>query len=561
MKNMKNILSVTLLSVVAILAGTSCDVMDLYPVDEASPATVWSTTKTADTYAIGFYAIFKDNAEPYNYGRESMQSDAYSDLMKSTSWDMYNQNYNKSLVQSTAFNSSDAGAFECWQTHYDRIRRQNEFLRDAPAHRGKLGTDWIDTRLAEVRFCRAYTYWLLCRVYGSEEENLGVVIRDAVGGVDGPEQNDKPRATLEACWDFIINDLELAAEDLPDSWDAANIGRATKKSAYALLSRVALYAKRWDVAVQAANDTKTAGGALLDNYADVFNTTVDNAEICFGVDFIAEFIGTDYDYRMRPPGDNPDRPPLAAFVPTSELADEYEMADGTAFDWAVDGAAPYTGRDPRFYATILYNGVQWNGRTLDTSDGATPDGFKAFAESSAAGRTVTGYYFRKYLKDGDMSYLDNDSKTTQYWSTIRYAEVLLNKAEALAEQDDIPGALAALNEVRDRANVNLPARTASTKEEFMELLRHERIVELAGEGFRYWDLRRWRLANGEDGFIDGKSGHGVRITGTAPNWTYTQVDIDAGRQRIFVDAYYAFSIPQTERNNNKTFGENNPGWY
>jgi hypothetical protein len=565
MKNMKKILSGTFLCAVTFFAVTSCDVMDFYPSDKFSPPTVWSTEQTTDIYATGFYAIFKDNAEPYNYNGEPLQTDAYTDLIKSNSWDQYNHPYNKALLQSTEFNSSNAGVFECWSTHYDRIRRQNEFLRDAHPFADKFGVDWVNVRIAEVRFCRAYTYWLLCRVYGSEEENLGVVIRTAV---DGPEANDKSRATLEACWDLIISDLEAAAEDLPDDesyWGAAYAGRATKKSAYALLSRVALYAKRWDVAVKAADDAKTAGAALADNYADLFAlngaTAATNAEVCFGVDFVAEAIGTNWDYRVRPPGDNPDRAPLAVFNPTSELADAYEMADGTPFDWnnPAHKANPYTGRDPRFYATILYNGVEWNGRTLWTYDLAPVDGFKTFTKSGAAGATVTGYYLKKYLRDGDMSYLDDDSSTSLFWNTIRYAEVLLNKAEALAEQDDIPGALDALNEVRER--VDLPDATASDYDEFMEILRHERIVELASEGFRYWDLRRWRLA--ED-VINGQSCHGVKITrsGSASPYTYTynQVDIDAGDKRIFTDNYYAFSIPQQERDNNKLFGENNPGW-
>ena len=143
---------------------------------------------------------------------------------------------------------------------------------------------------------------------------------------------------------------------------------------------------------------------------------------------------------------------------------------------------------------------------------------------------------------------------------MRYAEVLLNKAEAYARMGDLANALVCLNEIRSR--VGLPERTAADEAEFMKHLRHERMVELAGEGFRLWDLRRWRLAHDEDGFIHGKQAHGVKIskdeaTGTL---TFSQVEVDAGMKRLFPERFYLFSLPVNERSNNKLLGQNNPGW-
>ena len=208
----------------AALCGTSCsDVIDLNPGDRFSPATVWSSTTTVDSYVLGLYSIFSSSCEFYGTGSPNL-TDAYSDILKSGSWDQYNHSYNRSLFQESAFNSTSAGAFECWSTHYERIRRENEFLRDAPKYREKFGEKWMDTRIAEVRFCRAYAYYLLCRVYG------GVILRTEV---DGPEQNDKARSTEADCWDFIIEELKDLAPQLPqgnktengDNWDDANYGR------------------------------------------------------------------------------------------------------------------------------------------------------------------------------------------------------------------------------------------------------------------------------------------------------------------------------------------------
>ena len=542
----------------AALCGTSCsDVIDLNPGHRFSPATVWSSTTTVDSYVLGLYSIFSSSCEFYGTGSPNL-TDAYSDILKSGSWDQYNHSYNRSLFQESAFNSTSAGAFECWSTHYERIRRENEFLRDAPKYREKFGEKWMDTRIAEVRFCRAYAYYLLCRVYG------GVILRTEV---DGPEQNDKARSTEADCWDFIIEELKDLAPQLPqgnktengDNWDDANYGRATQQAAYGLLSRVALFAERWDVAAQAARDVEKCGGALdLTGYANVFNGDLkSNKEILFGVDFEQDVITHRYDAYVRPSGDAKALGTSAlysVFFPTSELADSYEMADGTPFSWETHGSDPYTGREPRFYATILYNGASWMGRTIESYVGGA-DGFKEYENSKSANTTVTGYYLRKYLKDGDKSWIT--AYSAQTCILIRYAEVLLNKAEALAElswdQNSVE-ALQALNDVRGR--VGLPSRQTASKEEFMEFVRHERMVELAGEGFRYWDLRRWRLA---EEVINGKNVHGVKITKTDSGFNYEHVDADNGNKRIFYDRYYHFAIPESERSKNPLC-DNNQGW-
>ena len=542
----------------AALCGTSCsDVIDLNPGDRFSPATVWSSTTTVDSYVLGLYSIFSSSCEFYGTGSPNL-TDAYSDILKSGSWDQYNHSYNRSLFQESAFNSTSAGAFECWSTHYERIRRENEFLRDAPKYREKFGEKWMDTRIAEVRFCRAYAYYLLCRVYG------GVILRTEV---DGPEQNDKARSTEADCWDFIIEELKDLAPQLPqgnktengDNWDDANYGRATQQAAYGLLSRVALFAERWDVAAQAARDVEKCGGALdLTGYANVFNGDLkSNKEILFGVDFEQDVITHRYDAYVRPSGDAKALGTSAlysVFFPTSELADSYEMADGTPFSWETHGSDPYTGREPRFYATILYNGASWMDRTIESYVGGA-DGFKEYENSKSANTTVTGYYLRKYLKDGDKSWIT--AYSAQTCILIRYAEVLLNKAEALAElswdQNSVE-ALQALNDVRGR--VGLPSRQTASKEEFMEFVRHERMVELAGEGFRYWDLRRWRLA---EEVINGKNVHGVKITKTDSGFNYEHVDADNGNKRIFYDRYYHFAIPESERSKNPLC-DNNQGW-
>lgn len=543
----------------SILMMMSCDkVLNIDPTDRFSPAAVWANETSVDKYVYGFYGFLKESSEIYNSNMANF-TDAYSDIIKASSWDQYGHRYNKTLLESSFINSDDAGPFSCWTGDagcYNRIRRQNEFLRDAPNYVGKFGENFIKVRSAEVRFIRAFAYYRLIRVYG------GVVIRT---NVDGPDQNDKVRVSEAESWAQVIEDLKFAGENLPASWD--NSGRITKAAAYGMLSRAALYAKEWNLVTEAADSCAKYGGKLSleanGGYAGVFASRT-NPENLLTIAFLPGYASQGASHRadvfFRPVGDGKyhnNSSVFGAFGPTSELVDSYEMADGTEFSWATHGTDPYAGREPRFYASILYNGADWEGRKIDTSVGGE-DGISDFKTQGTAPSSVTGYYLKKWITEDDKTWAKNGS--SHFAIMLRFAEVLLNKAEAYAELGDLTKALECLNEVRSR--VGLPAKTTADKADFMKYLRHERMVELAGEGFRLWDLRRWKLADGDNGYIDGKQAHGVKITkdeGTG-SLTYSQVEVDAGMKRIFYNRFYLFSLPVVERSNNKLLGENNPGW-
>ena len=540
-------------------AFVSCNNLDLDPTDRYSPAVIWASESSIDTYVLGFYGFFKESTEIHDMMHFS---DAYSDIIKSSSWNQYNHRYNFALLQESTFTDVNAGPLDCWNACYNEIKQDNEFLRDAPNYVEKFGKDFIDTRIAEIRFVRGYAYFQLMRLYGNKEiEKGGVVLRTKL---DGPEENDKARSTWDESWDVVIDDMTFAAEHLPETW--GNQRRFTKAAAYGLLSRAALYAERWDDVIKAAEKCKEAGGRLSGNYAALFDAGngLNDPENLLVVNYVTRQMTHNADKFFRPIGDGESHNKstlYGAFGPTSELVDSYEMADGTDFSWDVHGADPYKGREPRFYATIMYNGMSWEGRTIETFKGGK-DGIRPFNDVGAAGSTVTGYYLKKYITEDDHQWEKNGS--WHFAPVIRYAEVLLNYAEALAEKDwgaNASAALAALNEVRTR--VGLPDKDASNLEEFRTILRHERMVELAGEGFRYWDIRRWRLG---DKIIHGKQAHGCEITRTSgegvqpATYSYKQIEVDAGRQRIFHDSFYSFSIPIVERSNNKLLGPNNPGW-
>ena len=252
---MKKRAIIIIISIIALgLHLTSCseDVLDIDDTRNLSDLAVWSTEYAAEMYITASYQTFKDVSQVANSRHQFF--DSYSDIMKSTSWDIYSHPYNKSLLQESSFRTGSAGAFENWSDVYgNRIRRANVLLNEIKRYGVEnFGDEWADIRMAEVRFSRAFSYYRLIRVYG------GVVIRTDVSGVNGgvddgafEEDIHKARATEQESWDFVINELLWAAEHLPEKWPEKWEGRATKKSAYGLISRMALYAGKWQVAVDA----------------------------------------------------------------------------------------------------------------------------------------------------------------------------------------------------------------------------------------------------------------------------------------------------------------------
>lgn len=555
-----------------LVSASSCnDVLDINDTSTFGDLAVWSTQTNADAYVTAAYKSINDQSNVFN---KSKFYDSYSDLMKSNMW--WVEPYNTALFESSSFSAGNAGLFDCWSSVYGRIKRTNGMLNDLERYGQKWGSEWYTIRRAEGRFCNAINYFFLVRVYG------GVVLRtDHSGGGgwldDGAYEQDKNRARISEAetYKYILDELQWCADNLPESWPKEWTGRATKGMAYAFISRIALFAHEWETAAKAAAECAKYY-ELVPDYAELFDVSSkqDNSkEIIFSIKGAKNVIKNNFDAENRPYGDRSvyNTQTQGYNNPTAELVDMYEFRDGRPFAWdtwedveykneegnTVKINDPYTYREPRFYATILYNGADWEGRKIQTYVGGT-DEYKEFkgSETAADGHTVTGYYLRKYLQEGNTTFPTEGSYNTDI--VIRYGEVLLNQAEALAQSGNIPDALIALNKVRER--VGLPAKTtadAPTLDKFMEILRHERCVELAGEGHRIWDLRRWRLA---EGVINGKNAHGHKITRQSDGtFKYETVDVDAGLKRIFLPHYYYLSLPTSEMSQNNLC-ENNPVW-
>ncbi len=421
--------------------------------------------------------------------------------------------------------------------------------------------DWMqnyDNYQYQVRFLRAYFYFELVRRY----QNVPLITKP----LSQTEANQIEPSSAQEVLKFIINECTEIAPKLPiksTSIAQAENGRATRAMAMALKSRAALYAAsplyntngdnaKWTEAAKASHDIIASAGELglgLDTYANLFKSKNYNSKeviLCRPTGTSKTF--EQANYPMGVTGGN------TTTCPTENLASAFEMKDGRAFDWndPTMKANPYKDRDPRFYLTIVHNGMLWPAKkAVDISEG----GANGLPLTNA---TTTGYYLRKYV-DNSISFEagSTTAATHHNWILFRYAEVLLNYAEAMIHVNgncDFKDAIytmsarEALNAVRKRAG--MPEVAACSQDEFLTRVKHERRVEMAFEGQRFWDLRRWKNLD------ETKNIYAVRITHHDGVLSYEKTLLS---ERSVSDKLYFYPIANVELFKNKKLVQNS-GW-
>ncbi len=415
-----------------------------------------------------------------------------------------------------------------------------------PAKRVEYENNLKDIRMwrAEAHFLRAYFNFELLKRYGPIP-----IIKSTLD--INKDYSDTPRPTMKEVVEFIANDCDIAADSLElTPWRNMNdaFGRATKGAALALKSRLLLYAASplyvdfgdideankpsdatlWKAAADAAKAVIDLNQyELASAYDDLFKNDFQNKEYIFvrrypsNSDFEKSNFPVSYGGKG---GTNP----------SQNLIDDYEMLDGTAFDWndPIKAAHPFENRDERLLATVLMNGVLFKGKRVATY----PGGADATPNPNA---TKTGYYLRKFLNE-NVNIQTGGGSDGHVVPLFRLAEIYLNYAEALNEYDPTnPDIAVYLNKIRER--VSLPdVPSGLTQEQMRTLIHHERRVELAFEEHRFWDVRRWKVASS----TLGAPVKGVKITqDDAGNFTYSPVQVE---QRVFQPKMYWYPIPQSE---------------
>ena len=423
------------------------------------------------------------------------------------------------------------GLLEWWG--YNTVRSINQFIERIPT--SPFSAEEIKSKLAEARFLRAFSYFAMVKRYG------GVPLITKVQNLADPQDELYPvRDKEETIYNFIISEIDAIAGDLPETAAADDLGRPTKYAALALKSRAALYAgsiaqfgtvqlngvvgipaDKANTYYQAAYDAsdaimKSGKYALYNadadkamNFRNIF-LVKNNPEVIFVKrhDNVNNFTGGNgwsIDFFNCP------RPQAwtrglydQAYL---ELAEDFEHVDGSP--GTLDRAAIQTGlwttedlwanKDPRFFGTFYTQNTSWKGKQLDFHRGVRLADGTIQTDGSVGGTLANGDQDYEGTCIGILKYLDESHDnmagansgwptSSQDWQIFRYAEVLLNYAEAAFELGKTGDALTAINQIRTRAGIAVLGSVTRAN------IHHERKVELAFEGHRYWDLRRWRTA-------------------------------------------------------------------
>ncbi|MGQ7855978.1 RagB/SusD family nutrient uptake outer membrane protein [Pedobacter sp. WC2501] len=405
---------------------------------------------------------------------------------------------NNSPLQSLGKGNQDSNnglAISVWTEAYRVIAKCNFILDNIDKVKDKSTVAIYNRSKAEARFVRAYTYQYLIDYFGS------VPLITNVLTIETAQVAKTPKADIV---EFVLKELTESAVDLPVSYAAADSGRATKGTALAFKARTALNNAKWAEAAEAAKavmDLKIY--SLHNNYGTLFSYAGQNSpEIIWAF----QFLKASRTKTHSTPNNLLSRNGLGFTnkVPSQSLVDVYPCTDGLNIDQSplYDPKLPYKNRDPRLTFTIAVPGSIfynyqfethrdsvkcWNYNTTPATRVDNQDALNAFA-------TFTGYCWKKYVDLDDKADRSNSEINI---IQIRYAEILLIYAEAKNELGQLDqSAYDAINQVRTRASVNMPViSTGQSTISFRSLVRKERLYELAMEGLRLSDLRRWRIAD------------------------------------------------------------------
>lgn len=536
-----------------ILVITGCKkTLDLKPEDQISDASFWKTPGHFELAANDFY-----------YGLQEVPQ--YVDI-------------NSDIAFGAGANPVSDGSYQAsanstvWDNSYKQIRAINYLLQKAPE--SNLGTA-IDRWVGEALFFRAYNYWKLVKTFG------GVPKIDKVLDVNSTELYTA-KSTQAEIIDFILDDLENASAKLPKQSELTSdeLGRVTQGAALALKARAALYMGTWakyhgepdaakyiSTAVDAANKVVTSGEYAL--YTDKGADSYKYLFILQGDDSKEVLLARRY-YANRAVHNWTRELWFNYMVPTKNLADMYLATDGLPIDKSplFQGyntlTSEFQNRDPRMSMTFIVPGT-----TIFFEGGLLQPTFPGFSGSNA---THTGYMIRKFL--------DETLEATQFqgeydFKEFRYGEVLLILAEALYEQNgqisdqDLDRTINVL-----RSRVNMPpltnAHVTSNGLNMLDEIRRERTVELAFEGFRRDDLRRWKTAE----TVLPQALRGVKFVGTEYQQKYPDLNIGTDIQvdgngfivaepagsRQFLPKHYLDPIPLQQVQLSKGTLTQNEGW-
>lgn len=532
---------------VAILALNSCDVLDMKPLDKVSDADVWEDSALIELYVNASY-----NSINHEFSQH-MLSDASDETYCIHNW------ANFWVIQKGEMTSDNVTGISekinYWKSAYSNIRTINVFfdrIDDA-----SVETDLKNRMKGEMKFIRAWIYANLIWRYGDVP-----LITDLF---ELNQDYKVKRDSYSDCVDFITKELDEAMTWLPAKSSSETLGRATGDACKALKARVLLYAaseqnnpshskEKWEAAAEATKAVLDAGYSLGNDYQSVF--LEDNDEIIFAR-YFTQANSTDFMLFNGRNGSNG----WTGENPTQNLVNAYEMTNGELPYLneelplkinpasGYDESNPYAGRDPRLDASILHDGSMWAGRETETWHGGLDS-----PESSIGSwnTSKTAYAFKKFMVES-IPPSGSSVKPENPWIFFRLAEFYLNYAEIMYELGNEEQAREYVNKVRARQSVNMPPVTASG-EKLRDKIRNERRVELAFEGHRFFDVRRWCIADETENRDLLAMNIQKQADGTK---TY---EVTMLLKRSFLEQHKLVPIPRTEIDKSEGALVQNPGY-
>lgn len=419
----------------------------------------------------------------------------------------------------------------------------------------------------EARVLRAYYFFELAKRYGDIAMPLEVLDKEGANNIS--------KTAFKDVIDFITSECDECAPNLPDTYigqPGQQTGRVTKGFAQAVKAKALLYAasplhnesgdrELWKKSASASLDIIDGGVYSLDKAGAANNLSSKELVMMVMGAENRSFELNNFPVRFT----EGERTGATATFPSQNLVDAFETVNGysvtlTESGWVsedpdFDAQHPYSNRDPRFYRTVLANGMTFKESTIEIFEGGRDD------QEVTAGGTPTGYYLRKYIQETTNFVPDHIVTNRHHWVVYRYAETLLAYAESMAnafpenmEYTDASypySALWALNQVR--LNADMPEIQACGYDEFISRLRNEWRVEFAFEDHRFWDVRRWKIADATQTRLDG-----VKIQKESDGTLHFYRQVYENRK--WADRMYLYPIPQSELYINRNLAPQNIGW-
>lgn len=461
----------------ALVALVSCkkNYLERNPLNSVSSQIFWSSEADVQTALAGVYSRLQQNY----LGYERVYLDGLSD---NAYLDPNNTNQARMQTLTTGDISPATGGpiNNFYNTPYRAIASCNFFLDNVD--KAPVTDQKKNVFKAEVRFIRALAYFDLVQTFG------GVIIYRSTPA--SAEAAKIAKSTKEEVYAFIHEDLDYAIANLPDE---KYTGHAVKGSAQGIKARVLLTQQNWAEAVTLLQQVISSGKfGLSNNYAAIFKTSGQNsAAVNTEIMFATQYLAPNNVQRVSPgaAGMDIELGWYSLMQPYKNLVDDYEAIDGRPISESplYNPAAPYANRDPRLDLTVKLPGEEWknpNTGVVWTGSYVPP----------------TGFIMEKYVDLARAPFSTTTAQATdQDYIHLRYADILLMFAEAKNEAGGPDASIYnALNQVRGRTGINMPAvdqARYNTKESLRNYIRHERRIELALEGQRYFDLKRWNIAH------------------------------------------------------------------